>query len=110
MTRSNRLVLSVAVPIERFRTIYGVLMVTTEGGDIDDILREERARLIGIALVAFAVMVASSLYLSGTIAAPVRALAAAADRVRSGQVGARPIPQCRNATTRSAISRTACRR
>ena len=81
----NRLVLSVAVPIERFRTVYGVLMVTTEGGDIDDILREERARLIGIALVAFAVMLASSLYLSGTIAAPVRALAAAADRVRSGR-------------------------
>ena len=26
--------LSVAWPIQRFRTIYGVLMVTTEGGDI----------------------------------------------------------------------------
>ncbi|MGH6876130.1 MAG: stimulus-sensing domain-containing protein [Rhizomicrobium sp.] len=90
--RQNELVLSVAVPVERFRTVYGVLMVTTEGGDIDDILREERASLIGISLVALAVMVISSFYLSGTIAQPVRALAAAADRVRSGRLGREIIP------------------
>jgi two-component system sensor histidine kinase ChvG len=88
----NRLVLSVAVPIERFRTIYGVLMVTTEGGDIDDILRQERASLIGIALVAVVVMVISSFYLSGAIARPVRQLAAAADRVRSGRLAREAIP------------------
>jgi two-component system sensor histidine kinase ChvG len=90
--QQNKLVLSVAVPIERFRTIYGVLMVTTEGGDIDDILREERASLIGIALVAFLVMVISSFYLSSTIAQPVRALAAAADRVRRGRMAREKIP------------------
>jgi two-component system sensor histidine kinase ChvG len=67
-------------------------MVTTEGGDIDDILREERARLIGIALVALTVMIISSFYLSRAIAAPVRALAAAADRVRSGRLGRETIP------------------
>ncbi len=64
LDRQNKLVLSVAVPIERFRTIYGVLMVTTEGGDIDNILREERASLIGISLVALTVMIISSFYLS----------------------------------------------
>ncbi|MGD0866866.1 MAG: stimulus-sensing domain-containing protein [Rhizomicrobium sp.] len=89
----NKLVLSVAVPVQRFRTIYGVLMLSTEGGDIDSILREERASLIGIALVALAVMVISSLYLSGTIAEPVRQLAAAADRVRSMRAGRESIPQ-----------------
>ncbi|HEY2446712.1 MAG TPA: stimulus-sensing domain-containing protein [Rhizomicrobium sp.] len=88
----NKLVLSVAVPVERFRTIYGVLMVTTEGGDIDDILRQERANLIGISLVAVLVMVVSSFYLSGTIARPVRQLADAADRVRSGRLGREIIP------------------
>ncbi|HEX3431519.1 MAG TPA: stimulus-sensing domain-containing protein [Rhizomicrobium sp.] len=92
LDRQNKLVLTVAYPVQRFRTIYGVLMVTTEGGDIDNILREERARLIGIALVALAVMVISSFYLSRAIAAPVRALAAAADRVRSGRVGRETIP------------------
>jgi hypothetical protein len=30
----DKLVLSVAVPIRRFATLYGVLMLTTESGDI----------------------------------------------------------------------------
>jgi two-component system sensor histidine kinase ChvG len=88
----NKLILSVAVPVERFKTIYGVLLVTTEGGDIDSILMEERATLIGISLVALAVMIVLSLYLSSTIARPVKALADAADRVRHGRLGREPIP------------------
>ena len=39
------------------------LLVSTEGGDIDDILREERATLIEVFLVAVGVMVVSSLLL-----------------------------------------------
>ena len=88
----NRLVLSVAVPVQRFRTIYGVLMVSTEGGDIDDVLREERATLMEVFLVGFIVMLISSLYLSGFIAEPIRRLAAAADRVRHGRAGRETIP------------------
>ena len=88
----NKLVLSVAVPVKRFRAIYGVLFVSTEGGDIDDILRQERFTLIEVFLVAFAVMLLSSLYLAGTIAEPVRRLAAAADRVRQGLAGRDAIP------------------
>ncbi len=90
----NKLVLSVAVPIQsRYRTIYGVLFVSTEGGDIDDILRQERFTLFEVFLVAFAVMLLSSLYLAGTIAEPVRRLAAAADRVRQGMGGRDAIPR-----------------
>jgi len=92
LDQQNRLVLSVAVPVQRFRTVYGVLLLSTEGGDIDNILREERASLIGISLVALIVMLASSLYLSGAIAQPIRQLAAAADRVRSGRAGREVIP------------------
>src|SRR5437016_6204952 len=98
LDQQNKLVLSVAYPVQRFRTIYGVLMMTTEGGDIDDILREERARLIGIALVALTVMVISSFYLSRAIAAPVRTLAAAADRVRSGRLGRETLPAMSDAS------------
>ena len=88
----NRLVLSVAVPIQRFKTIYGVLMVSTEGGDIDNVMREERATLMEVFLVGFVVMLVSSLYLSGFIAEPIRRLAAAADRVRHGRAGRETIP------------------
>jgi two-component system sensor histidine kinase ChvG len=89
----NKLVLSVAVPVQRFRAIYGVLLVSTEGGDIDDILRQERFTLFEVFLVAFAVMLLSSLYLAGTIAEPIRRLAAAADRVRQGMAGRDAIPR-----------------
>ncbi|HEX4027902.1 MAG TPA: stimulus-sensing domain-containing protein [Rhizomicrobium sp.] len=88
----NRLVLSVAVPIQRFRAIYGVIFLSTEGGDIDDILRAERFTLFEVVLVAFLVMLFTSLYLAGTIAEPVRRLAAAADLVRSGAGGRSDIP------------------
>ncbi len=39
----NKLVLSVAAPVQKkpFRAVYGVLLVSTESGDIDDILRQE---------------------------------------------------------------------
>lgn len=92
LDQQNKLVLSIAVPVERFRTIYGVLLLSTEGGDIDNILQEERASLIGIMAVAVVVMLFSSLYLSGAIAQPIRQLAAAADRVRSGHGGREMIP------------------
>jgi two-component system sensor histidine kinase ChvG len=88
----NKLVLSVAVPVQGVRAIYGVLFVSTEGGDIDDILRQERFTLFEVFLVAFAVMLLSSFYLAGTIAEPVRRLAAAADRVRQGMGGRDAIP------------------
>ena len=88
----NRLVLSVAVPIRGVLLLYGELFVTTEGGDIDDILRQERFTLFEVFLVAFGVMLLASLYLARTIAEPVRKLAAAADQVRSGSAGRDAIP------------------
>ena len=88
----NKLVLSVATPIQRFKAVYGVLMVSTESGDIDDVLREERATLLEVFLVGFIVMLLSSLYLAGFIAAPVRRLAAAAENVRNRRAGRESIP------------------
>ncbi|HEV2562921.1 MAG TPA: stimulus-sensing domain-containing protein [Rhizomicrobium sp.] len=88
----NKLVLSVATPVQRFKAIYGVLMVSTESGDIDDVLREERATLMEVFLVSLIAMILSSLYLAGFIAAPVRRLAAAADNVRSRRAGRETIP------------------
>ncbi|MBV9910938.1 MAG: stimulus-sensing domain-containing protein [Sinobacteraceae bacterium] len=89
---NNRLVLSVAVPVQRFKAIYAVLMVSTEGGDIDAILRVERSTLLEVFLVALVVMLISSLYLSGMIAEPIRKLAQAADRVRRGRLGRETMP------------------
>ncbi len=92
VNEQGKLVISVAVPIQRLATLYGVLMLTTESGDIDDILREERSALIRVSLVAFGTLLLSSLYLAGFIAIPLRRLAAAAERVRRGRTGREQIP------------------
>jgi two-component system sensor histidine kinase ChvG len=92
VNEQDKLVVSVAVPIKRFVTLYGVLMLTTESGDIDNILKEERRALLEVFLVAFAALLFSSLYLAGFIAEPVRRLAAAAERVRQGRTGREEIP------------------
>jgi len=88
----NKLVLSTAAPVQRFKAIYGVLYVSTEGGDIDDILRLERTKLIEVFLLGTLLMIIASLYLSWNIAEPMRHLAEAADRVRRGRSGRETVP------------------
>jgi len=77
-------VVSVAVPVQRFRGVLGVLMLSTEGGDIDNILAGERQAILRVFGVAAFVMAILSLLLASTIANPLRRLAAAAVRVRRG--------------------------
>lgn len=92
VNEQDELVLSAAVPIKRFQTVYGVLMLTTESGDIDGILKAERTALFEVFFVAFVALLFSSLYLAGFIAAPIRKLAAAAEQVRRGRRGREAIP------------------
>jgi two-component system, OmpR family, sensor histidine kinase ChvG len=88
----NKLVLSTAAPVQRFKAIYGVLFVSTEGGDIDEILRVERTKLIEVFAIATLMMLIASMWLSWNIAEPMRGLAEAADRVRRGKGGREQIP------------------
>ena len=92
VNEQDKLVLSVAVPIRRFATLYGVLMLTTESGDIDDILKAERTALVEVFAVAFVALLFSAVYLAGFIAAPILRLAGAAERVRRGRAGRDAIP------------------
>ncbi|WP_429005460.1 stimulus-sensing domain-containing protein [Roseixanthobacter psychrophilus] len=78
----GRVVVSVAVPIQRFRAILGELLLSTQGGEIDEAVEAERFVIVRVFLVAAAVMVLLSVLLAGTIADPVRKLADAAERVR----------------------------
>ncbi|WP_454918556.1 stimulus-sensing domain-containing protein [Xanthobacter sediminis] len=78
----GRVVVSVAVPIQRFRAILGVLLLSTQGGEIDEAVRAERFVIVRVFVVAAVVMVLLSVLLAGTIADPVRKLADAAERVR----------------------------
>jgi two-component system, OmpR family, sensor histidine kinase ChvG len=78
------LIVSVAVPVQRYRAILGSLLLSTESGDIDAIVQAERMAILRVFLVAAGTTVLLSILLAGTIAGPVRRLAAAAEKVRRG--------------------------
>ncbi len=75
-------IVSVAVPVQRFRAVRGALMLSTQGADIDDMVEAERLAILKVFLVAAGVMIVLSILLAGTIAEPVRRLADAAESVR----------------------------
>ncbi len=85
-------IVSVAVPVQRFRAVLGVLMLSTQGGDIDKIVAAERRAILRVFGVAALVNIALSLLLASTIANPLRRLAAAAVRVRRGARTREEIP------------------
>ncbi|OJY09211.1 MAG: histidine kinase [Rhizobiales bacterium 62-47] len=85
MVRINdrgEIIVSVAVPVQRFRAIHGALMLSTQGDDIDQMVTAERLAILKVFGVAAIVMIVLSLLLASTIAGPVRRLADGAERVR----------------------------
>ena len=85
MVRVNQrgeVIVSVAVPVQRFRAVHGALMLSTQGDDIDQMVTAERLAILKVGGVASAVMIVLSLLLASTIAGPVRRLADSAERVR----------------------------
>lgn len=88
----GELIVSVAVPVQRFRAVLGVLLLSTQAGDIDKIVHAERLAIMRVAGVAGLVNIALSLLLSSTIANPLRRLSAAAIRVRRGAKEREEIP------------------
>jgi two-component system sensor histidine kinase ChvG len=85
MVRVNdrgEVIVSVSVPVQRFRAIHGALMLSTQGDDIDQMVTAERLAILKVGGVASIVMIVLSLALASTIAGPVRRLADSAERVR----------------------------
>lgn len=85
-------IVSVGVPIQRQRAVRGVLLLSTQGGDIDAIIASERFALLQVFMVAAAVMIVLSILLANAIAGPVSRLAEAAERVRRGIKSRQEIP------------------
>jgi len=84
LNERRQIVVLVSVPVQRFRAVLGALVLSTSGGEIDDVLKgERRVVLMTFGFVAF-VTILLSVLLASTIALPLRKLAAAAERVRRG--------------------------
>lgn len=85
LVRANErgeVIVSVAVPVQRFRAVRGALLLSTQGGDIDHAVEAERLQIVKLFLILLGVMVVLSVLLARTIAGPVKRLAEGAERVR----------------------------
>ena len=78
----GRPVLSVAVPIRRYRQVLGALMLSRDAENITRQVHDRRRDILIVFALALTVTVLMSLYLAWTIGQPLRRLADAADRVR----------------------------
>ena len=79
---SAGLVLSAAIPVQRYKQVLGAVMLSTGSGEIEEEIRTVRLELLRIFSVALLVTVLLSFYLAGTIVRPIRRLAGAAERTR----------------------------
>ena len=79
------LILSVAVPVSRYKQVLGAIMLSTDSRGIEESLRSVRIDILNVFAIVLIATVLMSLYLAGTIAQPVRRLAEAAVHVSLGQ-------------------------
>lgn len=86
------LVLSVAVPVQRYKQVLGAVLLSRDGDGIERALRAVRLDVLAIFAGALAMTVLLSVLLAGTLARPIRRLADAADRVRRGRGQRHEIP------------------
>ncbi len=81
---NREIIVLVSVPVQRYRAVLGSLILSTEGGEIDRVIRGERTVvLLTFGFATFVSLLLSGL-LAGTIARPLRRLSDAAETVRRG--------------------------
>lgn len=88
----GRLILSAAVPVQRYKQVLGALILTRDNRAIAASLRQIRYDMMTIAAAALGITVLLSLYLAGTITQPIVRLARAADEVRLARENRPEIP------------------
>jgi two-component system sensor histidine kinase ChvG len=92
----GKMILSAAVPVQRYRQVLGGLLLTKSGDEIEATLRDTRLTILGVSGVALGITILISLYLASTIALPIHRLADAADRVRRAKGRQQHIPDLSN--------------
>lgn len=85
---NRNLVLSVALPVQRYVHIFGTLQLTRGGSRVDEAMNSVRLTIAGVFVGALIFTTLLSLYFASTIARPLRRLAEAAERMRHAVGGA----------------------
>ena len=86
------LLLTVAVPVQRFRQVLGAIVLSRPGNNVASAMRDVRFEILRLFALALIVTTLLSLYLAQGIATPLRRLALAANALRSGQDKKAEIP------------------
>ncbi len=84
LNEDRKIIVLVSVPVQRFKAVLGALVLSTTGGEIDDVLKAERKVVLFTFGFVALVTILLSVFLAGTIAEPIRRLSAAAEQVRRG--------------------------
>jgi two-component system sensor histidine kinase ChvG len=91
-TRDNRLLVTVAVPVERDKHTVGIISLTREAREVDESLFTVRMSILALFGLALLLTVLLSWYLSLTIARPILQLAEAAADMREGRGRSGSVP------------------
>jgi two-component system sensor histidine kinase ChvG len=91
-TRDNRLLVTVAVPVERDKHTVGIVSLTREAREVDESLFSVRMSILALFGLALLLTVLLSWYLSLTIARPILSLAEAAADMREGSGRSGSVP------------------
>ena len=86
------LVLSVAVPVRRYKQVLGALLLSVDSTSLEQKVASVRTDILRLFLFSVVLTVIMSLYLAGTIVRPMRRLAQAAVAVRWGDGRKAEIP------------------
>jgi len=85
-------IITVAVPVQRFRRVLGALMLSMDTHDIKETVQQTRVTILKIFGVALLITLALSIFLARTIVRPIKRLARSADRIRLGTHTSADIP------------------
>ncbi len=91
-TKDNRLLVTVAVPVERDKHTVGIISLTREAREVDESLFTVRMSILALFGLALLLTVLLSWYLSLTIARPILRLAEAAAEMREGRGRSGSVP------------------
>ena len=80
----NRNIITVAVPVQRFRRVLGALMLSADTGDIYMAVQDVRLTIIQFFCAALLITLLMSMFLAKTIVRPVLRLARSADTISLG--------------------------
>lgn len=88
MLPDGRILLGVAVPIQRYKGVLGAVFMTRDGDKIEDAVNDVRMDIMFLFFLTLAFTILLSLYLGRTIANPLKQLARAAKGLETESSGA----------------------